>query len=182
MLLVIFLKPPLNSVRHASLNGKAYDMYLGERLSIKDMDLSFSCFMKLQPWTHHDRRTLPNSTHGWNLPFRLKLVCHGLSFEIKHYQPFPTSMMMRSYIAEADLKTTGAKILRPFHLPHRLDYGLRGTSDVDWSLVVIFFKLLTLIPQTPNHIHIGWGLRRSNMPLPSLFAWMVWPPTLTFLE
>jgi hypothetical protein len=36
----------------------------------------------------------------------------------------------------ADLNQSyGAKCLRPYHLPHRVDFGLRGTSDVDGALV-----------------------------------------------
>lgn len=28
-----------------------------------------------------------------------------------------------------DVGKTGGQFIRPFHLPHRQDYGLRGTSD-----------------------------------------------------
>ncbi len=42
---------------------------------------------------------------------------------------------IRSYIKNTDLGKVGPYLLRPVHLPHRNDYGLRGTSDVEQILV-----------------------------------------------
>ena len=49
------------------------------------------------------------------------------------------SSAIRTYSTDADLATEGASLhLRPYHLPHRVDYGLRGTSDHDPYLKIIW--------------------------------------------
>lgn len=47
----------------------------------------------------------------------------------------------RTYVTVADLDNTGGQSLRPNHLPHRGDYGLRGTPDVDGALVSFCHQL-----------------------------------------
>ena len=48
----------------------------------------------------------------------------------------------RSYLAAADVHTVGAGVIRPFHLPHRSDFGLRGTADnaalvLQWDVLFV---------------------------------------------
>lgn len=51
---------------------------------------------------------------------------------IVQFPPFSVCLAFRTYSSEADLHKEGASLfLRPYQLPHRIDYGLRGTSDGD---------------------------------------------------
>ena len=52
--------------------------------------------------------------------------------------------MPRQYASEADLMQEGVALhLRPFQLPHRIDFGLRGTSDAEpYSKSVQRYKMI----------------------------------------
>ena len=59
----------------------------------------------------------------------------------------------RTYATEADLLQEGNSLhLRPFQLPFRIDYGLRGTSDAEPSFELIIYCNLWIDVKPPNII------------------------------
>ena len=75
---------------------------------------------------------------------------------------------MRRYVKPADLNCTGPQLLRPYHLPYRVDFGLRGTPDVDRTLI----GLPSLYPGKFVILLVGETvhLRRCSMHLRSSYA------------
>lgn len=58
------------------------------------------------------------------------------SAKVNEEQTFRVMSTPRTYSCDADLGVEGHSLyLRPWQLPHRADYGLRGTSDGDLLLV-----------------------------------------------
>lgn len=53
--------------------------------------------------------------------------------------------LLRKYADEQTFKAAGAQLIRPWQLPHRGDYGLRGTADSEnWHLFqckIVLFDL-----------------------------------------
>ena len=54
---------------------------------------------------------------------------------------FKCFLSTRTYCRESDLAHEGAVFLRPWMLPWRMDYGLRGTSDVVPRLPILIFLI-----------------------------------------
>lgn len=90
----------------------------------------------------------------------------------------------RTYVTVADLDNTGGQSLRPYHLPHRGDFGLRGTPDVDGTLVSFCHQFWNVKCHVCVYANV-WTFaccvmywpRNCNTPLRNLYAWMVWWPT-----
>ena len=58
------------------------------------------------------------------------------SAKVNEEQTFRVMSTPRTYSCDADLGVEGNSLyLRPWQLPHRAGYGLRGTSDGDLLLV-----------------------------------------------
>ena len=55
------------------------------------------------------------------------------------------SVGCRSYVTSSEIEKPGAFIVRPWMLPHRLDYGLRGTADSVGPSIEIPFLRRTLL-------------------------------------
>ena len=49
--------------------------------------------------------------------------------------------LVRPYATEESFASPGSHYLRPWMLPHELDYGLRGTCDVEQRFVFSMFSL-----------------------------------------
>lgn len=104
----------------------------------------------------------------------------------------------RSYSTEADLQRDGSSLfLRPWQLPHRCDFGLRGTSDhepflkhevsiIEWywmcSFIIYWTHWYPLIDSYYNLLDWWCKLRRCNMHSPRWSCWTASNPTPTNLE
>lgn len=127
-------------LRHASLNGKCYDTFLNEKLQDKDYFISISHHINHMSHVYMWQDTAA-AFYSWvETSFPPE---HGVSrayknsdFTVLWKTHFLSSCeSLRSYITKDDLGKVGPYLLRPVHLPHRNDYGLRGTSDVEQILV-----------------------------------------------
>ena len=77
---------------------------------------------------------------------------------VNEEQTFSVMSIPRTYSCDADLGVEGNSLyLRPWQLPHRADYGLRGTSDGD-LLSVVFFVDKYFQPFFPTNILFTDGI------------------------
>ena len=64
--------------------------------------------------------------------FRLTQRCVALKLPYHVYllpSPSTNDFSLRQYATLDNLQRIGGSVLRPWQLPHRADYGLRGTAD-----------------------------------------------------
>lgn len=86
-------------------------------------------------------RTLArSSTSGSTTTSLLSMVGAILKvFSCKDLKLYCAQISVRSYLESSQLDTVGGYLCRPWQLPHRMDYGLRGTSDIALSSSLLHF-------------------------------------------
>lgn len=90
--------------------------------------------------------------------------------------------LVRSYVTANDVGKTGPVQVQPHHLPHRQDYGLRGTSDHVIMLHWFHFSgYMVLSYQPPMLCRWSHILRMCKGCWPSWFFWTACKPALTCL-
>lgn len=115
------------------------------------------------------RLTPSSSTSGWMWPFRQIQLCARLSVCEFIFKPIFRKKnhlaCLRNYITVNDVGMTGPAHIRPMHLPHRQDFGLRGTSDhvLLWQIVLSFFFGFSMPVQ--NLVENIWQLILSAQPV-----------------
>ena len=118
-----------------------------------------------------------SSTSSLRTSFLQNLVCYGLSYF--SFQSWHTLTILdicwdspcRCYAAETAFETSnGAHFLRPWQLPHRNDFGCRGTADtVNWLNLASCFFCLPRFNSTYLHWFQDWssvGPSKQTMSLP----------------
>lgn len=132
--LVMF--PYIAAIRHDTIytQKKTMDCFLSELLDKKEPLLLYQILVHflLFPW-----RTLPrNSLNGSTRPSQRILVCRVLSWKKKQVPRFFDFRLLRSYATPGDMMGEQVPLnVRPWQLPYRRDFGLRGTGDTDPTLV-----------------------------------------------
>jgi len=88
------------------------------------------------------RTNASTSTSLWRRASHPWKVCQCLKTPTKYPNQMLSSSQPRQYATEEMFAAPGPHILRPWMLPHRLDFGLRGSCDVEtltWVQCQCFF-------------------------------------------
>ena len=100
----------------------------------------------LNRFTYHKKRNRTGGCHrflpmgGFDIPREIRSVGNSGCWNQTVSPHICSYLLPRTYVTADDVGKVGPLEVRPYHLPHRSDFGLRGTPDpVRYS---VFFKML----------------------------------------